>query len=68
MESMILGRLHAADVEIGDLVMPRNAGSAPPGRRVVRIEEVGGDTLVFHYDDNGEPETYEAKTTVLASR
>jgi hypothetical protein len=64
---MILRLLYAADVEIGHLVMP-DAGSVPPGRRVVRIEEVGGDTLVFHYDDAGEPETYDAKTTVLVNR
>jgi hypothetical protein len=63
---MMLARRYAADVEIGDLVM-RDAGSTPPGRRVVRIEEVGGDTLVFHYDDDGEAETYDAKTTVLVN-
>jgi hypothetical protein len=64
---MILGRFYAADVEIGDLVM-LDARSDPPGRRVVRIEEVGGDSLVFHYNDDGEPETYGAKTAVLVTR
>jgi hypothetical protein len=34
----------------------------------VRIEEVGGDSLVFHYNDDGEPETYGAKTAVLVTR
>jgi hypothetical protein len=62
-----LSRLYAADVELGDLVTPLDAGSVPPGRRVVQIEEVGGDSLVFHYDD-GEPETYDAKTAVLVTR
>jgi hypothetical protein len=64
---MVLGRFYAADVEIGDLVMP-DARSDPPGRSVVRIEEVGGDSLVFHYNDDGDPETYDAKTAVLVTR
>ena len=37
-------------------------------RRVVRIEEVGGDSVVFHYDDDGEPETFDAKNAVLVTR
>jgi hypothetical protein len=31
----------------------------------LRIEGTGGDSLVFHYDNDGEPETYDAKTPVL---
>jgi hypothetical protein len=64
----MLRRVYVADVEIRDLVMPSSGGSVPPGRRVVRIEEVGGDSLVFHYEDDGEAEAYDAKTAVLVTR
>jgi hypothetical protein len=64
----MLRRVDVADVEIRDLVMSSSGGSVPPGRRVVRIEGVGGDSLVFHYEDDGEPDAYDAKTAVLVTR
>ena len=47
--------------------MPSKPGSVPPGRRVLRIQEAGGDSLVFHYDDDREPATYAAKTALVVS-
>jgi hypothetical protein len=64
----VLWSVYAADVEIGDVVMPAHGGSARPGRKVVQIELVGPDELRFHYEDDGEPDTYDAKTELPVAR
>ena len=64
---MILGCPYAADVEIGDVVVPSDAASLRAGRRVVR-KEGAEDSLTFHYEDDGESETYDAKVAVLVNR
>jgi hypothetical protein len=62
----VLWRVYAADVEIEDLAMPAHSESVPPGRKVVQIELVGPDEL--HYEDDDEPDTYDAKTELLVTR
>jgi hypothetical protein len=64
----VLWSVYAADVEIGDVVMPAHGESAWPGRRVVQIELVGPDELRFHYEDDDEPDTYDAKTELPVTR
>lgn len=61
-------RTYAADVAIGDFVMWRDGEAVPPGRPVVWVAVVGPDQLMFHYDDDGEPDIYDAKTQLLVSR
>jgi hypothetical protein len=63
----VLWSVYAADVEIGDFVMPHGE-SARPGRKVVQIELVGPDELRFHYEDDDEPDTYDAKTELPVTR
>jgi hypothetical protein len=61
----VLWRVYAADVESEDLV---HSEFAPPERKVVQIELVGPDELRFHYEDDGEPDTYDAKTELMVTR